>query len=173
MTITIDRVNASLAELCEEQYSQIGWSKPDGYFRKCLAFQQAGDIVFFVAHDGDQYVGHTKLVWQPDYLGFVEKGIPEIQDLNVLPAYRKQGIGTGLIQACEDLASEGFDEIGIGVGLHPGYNNAQRLYAKRGYILDGRGVHYGNKPIVMGESYRFDDELVIYFTKQLSFQNPK
>lgn len=168
MAVEIKQIDPSLADLCEEQFSQIGWSKPEGYFRECLALQQTGAIVFHVAHVGDQYVGHTKLVWQPDYPGFVKLGIPEIQDLNVLPGFRNQGIGTTLINACETLAAERHDEIGIGVGLHPGYNNAQRLYSKLGYILDGRGVHYNDKPIIKGGSYPFDDELVICFKRRLN-----
>lgn len=167
MRVAIDPIDNPLAELCEEQYSQIGWSKPEGYFRECLNLHEAGDIVFFVAYEDDQYVGHTKLIWRPDYPGFVEQGVPEIQDLNVLPGYRNHGVGTALIEACEALVAERYDEIGIGVGLHPGYNNAQRLYSKLGYILDGRGVHCGADPVVMGEMYRFDDELVICFTKRL------
>ena len=167
MTVEIKHLDRLLAELCEEQFSQIGWPKPDGYFRECLTLQQADAIVFFVAHEGDQYVGHAKLVWQPDYPGFVEHNMPEIQDLNVLPGYRKQGTGTALINACEVMAAERHEEIGIGVGLHPGYNNAQRLYSKLGYTLDGRGVHYNDKPITKGGSYPFDDELVICFTKRL------
>jgi GNAT superfamily N-acetyltransferase len=167
MTIEIVKIDPSLAELCEAQYHQIGWSKPDGYFRECYALQQSEDIVFYVAHEGSQYVGHTKLVWCAHYPLFRDEGMPEIQDLNVLPGYRKQGIGTALIKCCEALAADRSDTIGIGVGLHPGYNNAQRLYSKLGYILDGRGVHCGNEPVIMGETYRFDDKLVICFTKQI------
>ncbi len=68
---------------------------------------------------------------------------------------------------CESAAAAQHDEIGIGVGLHPGYNNAQRLYSKLGYVLDGHGVHYKNQPVTMGQAYPFDDELVVYFTKML------
>ena len=168
MTVRIDRIDPTLAEVCEAQYHQIGWTKPDGYFHSCFAQQQSGDIIFFVAHEPDRYVGHVKLVWRPDYPGFQTLGIPEIQDLNVLPIYRKQGIGTALIEACETLTAEKYDEIGIGVGLHPGYNNAQRLYSKLGYILDGRGVHYRDEPVVQGKRYRFDDDLVICFTKRIA-----
>jgi len=171
-TAQIDRINPALAELCEAQYHQIGWTKPDGYCRSCYEQQQSSEIVMFVAHDlgqhgSDQYVGHAKLVWEPDYPGFQTLGIPEIQDLNVLPNYRKHGIGTALIESCERLAAERYDEIGIGVGLHPGYNNAQRLYSKLGYILDGCGVHYRDEPVGQGQTYRFDDDLVICFTKYI------
>jgi hypothetical protein len=32
------------------------------------------------------------------------------------------------------------------------YGPAQRLYAKRGYIPDGRGLIYHDKPVEMGSS---------------------
>ena len=168
ITMRIERLTHALAELCEAQFSNIGWSKPTGYFGLCLAEQTAGALVMFVAHDGTDYAGHVKLVWEPSYPHFRNAGMPEIQDLNVLPPLRKQGIATSLIGRCEALAGTVSAEIGIGVGLHSGYNNAQRLYTKLGYILDGKGVYYGAEPVIMGESYRFDDDLVIHFTKQLA-----
>ena len=123
-------------------FCKIGWGKPAGYFHRCYQQQQLDEIIMYVAHETDHYIGHVKLVWRPDYPHFRDAGIPEIQDLNVLPVFRKQGIGTALIRACEERAVESVSMIGIGVGLHPGYNNAQRLYSKLGYILDGHGVHY-------------------------------
>jgi GNAT superfamily N-acetyltransferase len=164
----ISTIDGPLSECCETQCSQIGYTKPDGYFRACLASQDAGKLTTFVAHEKERYAGHVKLVWHADYPTFREQDMPEIQDLNVLPRHRKKGVGTTLIAHCEALASQRTDTIGIGVGLHPGYNNAQRLYTKLGYILDGHGVHYNNFPVKMGASYRFGDDLIIYFTKMLA-----
>ncbi len=65
--------------------------------------------------------------------------IPEIQDLNVLPPFRRKGIATMLLDRAEAEVACRSDVVGIGVGLHPGYNDAQRLYVKRGYIPDGLG----------------------------------
>lgn len=49
----------------------------------------------------------TSLIkWTSDYFAFIENDIPEISDLNVLPDYRKQGIGTTLVQVCEQAAKE-------------------------------------------------------------------
>jgi hypothetical protein len=58
--------------------------------------------------------------------------------------------------------------VGIGVGLHPGYNVAQQLYVGRGYVPDGRGVSYRDRYILEGEHVVLDDELLLHFTK-LSF----
>ncbi len=163
----ISRLTDRLVRICEEQFSQVGYSKPQGYFQGSLAKQHAGDLEFFVAHRGDAYLGHVRLLWHPDYPHFREAGIPEISDLNVLPSYRRRGLGTALIEHCERCAAEKTHTVGIGVGLYPGYNNAQRLYTRLGYILDGHGVHYKNRPVQYGEQPPFDDSLVICFTKQV------
>ena len=173
--IQITKLTTALVDVCQREFDKIGWTKPDGYFVACLEQQNRDELVFFAAldsaaFDGDRYVGHAKLVWTPDYIHFREAGIPEVNDLNVLPNYRKQGVGTQLIQRCEKTAATRCRQIGIGVGLHPGYNAAQRLYTKLGYILDGHGVHYDGVPVEIGQSYRFDDELIIYFTKSLNKQ---
>ena len=121
----------------------------------------------FVAHVDEQYLGHAKLVWHPGYPPFRKAGIPEIQDPPGPPRRRTHVLGTTLITTCEDLARPRSDTIGIGVGLHPGYNAAQKLYSKIGYVLDGNGVHYDHLPVREREFYRFDDKLIIYFTKRL------
>ena len=102
------------------------------------------------------------------YPPFAEAGIPEIQDLNVLPEFRRQGIATQLLDEVETLAAERSATVGIGVGLHPGYNAAQRLYGKRGYILDGRGITYHDRFLQEGAQLVLDDELVLHFTKRVS-----
>lgn len=92
-------------------------------------------------------------------------------DLNVLPSFRKQGVGTALMQAAEEKAAGESDVVGIGVGLYGGhdggYGQAQRLYVNRGYIPDGLGVTYGYKPTVPGQTYPLDDDLILWFTKKL------
>lgn len=40
------------------------------------------------------------------------------------------------------------------------------LYVKRGYIPDGKGVAYNYIPVMPGEKYPVDDDLVLWFTKK-------
>jgi hypothetical protein len=54
---------------------------------------------------------------------------------------------------------------GIGVGLFASYGSAQRLYVRRGYIPDGRGIARRGETIEPGASVVVDDDLVLYFTK--------
>ena len=57
--------------------------------------------------------------------------------------------------------------MGIGVGLSRDYGAAQRLYIKRGYVPDGRGVTYNYLPVMAGSKVLVDDDLVLWFTKKL------
>jgi hypothetical protein len=81
------------------------------------------------------------------------------------------GVGSQLLDLAEKEAATKSGAVGIGVGLYTGedggYGAAQRLYVKRGYIPDGKGVTYNYQPTIPGNSYRLDDELVLWFTKKL------
>ena len=57
--------------------------------------------------------------------------------------------------------------VGIGVGLHEAYGAAQRLYVRRGYVPDGRGVACGGAAVPEGERVVMDDETILYLTKAL------
>jgi len=56
---------------------------------------------------------------------------------------------------------------GIGVGLTPDYGPAQRLYARRGYVPDGRGLMVDDVPVSYEQVITVGDQLVLYFTKLL------
>ena len=51
--------------------------------------------------------------------------------------------------------------------MTPDYGVAQRLYVLRGYVPDGLGLHWKDHPTRYGEEVRVDDDLVLYFTKEL------
>ena len=148
-------------------FRKIGWNKPEAQYRRYLHEQITGVRTCFVAIVEDQFAGYVTVNWRPIYAGFAEMNIPEIQDLNVLITYRRKGIASRLLDRAEGEAARRSDVVGIGVGLHPGYNAAQRLYAKRGYIPDGRGITYRNRLAEEGARVVVDDDLVMHFTKQL------
>jgi GNAT superfamily N-acetyltransferase len=148
-------------------FQNMGWNKPESQYRRYLREQVAGTRTCFVAIVDGQFAGYVTVDWQPTYAGFADLNIPEIQDLNVLTAYRRKGIASRLLDRAEGEAARRSRVVGIGVGLHPGYNAAQRLYVKRGYIPDGRGISYRNRFVEEGASVVVDDDLVMHFTKQL------
>jgi hypothetical protein len=57
-------------------------------------------------------------------------------------------------------------EAGLGVGLYADYSAAQQMYIRRGYVPDGRGLMYNNKPASPGQAVLVNDELVLFFTKK-------
>lgn len=145
----------------------MGWNRSETQYRRYLQEQATGTRICFVAFVDGQFAGYVTLNWQPAYAGFADLNIPEIQDLNVLTTYRRQGVASRLLDRAEREAARRSGVVGIGVGLHPGYNVAQQLYAKRGYIPDGRGVTYRNRFVEEGASVVVDDNLVLHLTKQL------
>ena len=154
-----------------EAFNQIGWNKPPSLFSKYLKEQEATERLVWVAHVHDEFAGYVTLQWRSQYQSFQEHSIPEIMDLIVLPGFRKMGIGSLLLDAAEKEAATKSQIIGIGVGLYAGadggYGAAQRLYMKRGYIPDGKGVTYNYQPTIPGNGYPLDDDLVLWFTKKL------
>ncbi|MDF2650361.1 MAG: acetyltransferase [Paenibacillus sp.] len=121
--------------------------------------------ITLLAYYQGQFVGSLHLLATSHYPYFVENGIPEINDFNVIPPFRKLGIGDALMEAIEEIAFAKHGIVGIGVGLYQSYGSAQRLYAKRGYIPDGRGVMYQQQPVIPGALACVDDDLNLYFTK--------
>ena len=148
-------------------FQRMGWNKPEGQYRRYLCEQVAGTRTCFVATLDGQFVGYVTVNWRPTYAGFADLNIPEIQDLNVLAIFRRKGVASRLLDRAEAEAGRHSAVVGIGVGLHPGYNAAQQLYVRRGYIPDGRGITYRDHFVDEGAQVRLDDDLVMHFTKQL------
>jgi GNAT superfamily N-acetyltransferase len=150
-------------------FKNIGWNKPKTIYKIYLDKQIQNHLVVFVAKFNNIFCGYVTLKWQSDYQYFKDNNIPEIVDLNVLPRFRKIGIGSKLIQACESITKEcGHGEIGIGVGMTADYGNAQRLYVNLGYVPDGHGLYYKNKKLHYSDVITIDDDLVLYFTKNFN-----
>jgi GNAT superfamily N-acetyltransferase len=148
-------------------FAALGWDKPVSLYERYLAEQSAGARVVHLAFADGMFAGYVTVLWQSHYPPFREAGIPEINDFNVLPLFRRQGIGGRLMDAAEQTIAGRSAVVGIGVGLYADYGAAQRMYVRRGYVPDGRGVTYDNVPVVPGASVPVDDDLVLWFTKQL------
>jgi GNAT superfamily N-acetyltransferase len=149
-------------------FEEVGYYKPPGYFERCLEEQAQKKRIIFGAFIDGVIAGYCMLNWQPGYHLFRKFGIPEIQDLNVLPASRHKGAGRALIAHCEEEAGKrGHEQMGIGVGLLSDYGAAQRLYSQLGYMPDGGGVTYDRQPVSHGEFRPIDDDLCMMMVKDL------
>jgi len=144
-----------------------GWERLATGFDGYVDEQSRGERVALVALFEGKPAGFGSLVWIPAYPGFREAGIPEVHDLNVLPSMWRRGIATRMMDELERLAAERSSAVGIGVGMHPGYGPAQRLYVLRGYVPDARGLSYDDRPVRRGEVLPIDDSLNLYLVKKL------
>jgi GNAT superfamily N-acetyltransferase len=137
----------------------------EAYFKRCLAERK----VFIAGNEEGAPIGYAQLNFNPVYAGFRRLHTPEIQDLNVIPDARRQGVGRALILHCEEAArASGATEAGISVGLDPGYGAAQRLYVQMGYIPDGAGAACDDVSVRKGDIRAIDDTLTLKMRKQLT-----
>lgn len=143
--------------------------KDDDYFEKCFERVAAKERDIFVAIRNEILVGYVMLIWTPRYQPFRSMRIPEVQDLNVVPSMRRQGVAGKLMDYAEGVVRKrGLPFVGIGVGLHSSYGPAQRLYIKRGYVPDGAGAAYDAKTMEFGEMRPLDDNFTIKLLLELS-----
>ena len=129
--------------------------------------QSKGERLVLAAFTDGEFAGHITVLWQADYPPFAKQEIPLIQDLNVLPKFRRRRIATALVDRAEKQIRKRSKVVGIGVGMYADYGPAQRMYALRGYVPDGRGLSHLNKPVTPGKNVPVDDDLVLYMTKKL------
>jgi GNAT superfamily N-acetyltransferase len=170
--IQIRSLNQHDPPVIEAAFASIGSVKPEATYQLYLEQEAAGSRTCLVATVDGEFAGYVTINWRPTYPGFAELEIPEIQDLNVLPAFRRRGIASRLLDLAEAQAARRYCVVGIGVGLHAGYNAAQRLYALRGYIPNGRGVTYRDQYVGQYVQVMLDDDLVLHLTKQLRTECP-
>ena len=164
-TFELRHMQAADAAAISRAFLSIGQVRSEWQFLDYVAERDVGIREAWVAAWDGALAGMVTLHWNPLYAGIAGRGIPEIQDLMVLPAYRRRGVATRLLDLAERSASLRAAYVAIGVGLHPGYNAAQRLYVQRGYVPDGLGVTYDDRYIEEGELARFDDLLVLHLLK--------
>lgn len=149
-------------------FQQLGWNKPASQYERYLMEQEQKARIVYVAFVEGTFAGYLTICRTSDYEPFRKEHIPEIMDFNVLPQFRRQGIGTQLMDRAEREIAKVSSVAGIGVGMTPDYGAAQRLYVLRGYIPDGHGLCYHDHPVRYGEKVTVDDDLVLYFTKNLN-----
>ena len=128
----------------------------------------AGGGATLLAFVQGELAGYLTIRWQSANPLFRRENIPVIHDLLVLSAFRRQGIASRLMDEAEALIATRASEAGITVGLFDAYGPAQRLYARRGYVPDGRGACRDQRPLGKGEVVTMDHDLILWLTKDLS-----
>ncbi len=154
-------------QIISEAFSKQGWNKPIEQYLEYFKEMELGVRDVLIAELDGQFAGYVTILWTSDYTPFRERGIPEIVDLNVLIRYRKMGIASLLLDEAEKRIRLISKFVGIGVGLFQDYGAAQRLYVKRGYVPDGKGIWTKDRHIGYGEKVIIDDDVALYLIKEL------
>lgn len=115
----------------------------------------------------DEIAGYVYLYYQCKWGGMGGQGYPGVVDLSVMDGFRRRGIGNLLMDVAERIAAEYSDLIYLDVGLNSEFGSAQRLYAKRGYIPDGKGCYYEEEVCGIDAQCRNSDELTLCLAKRL------
>ena len=117
---------------------------------------------YLIAWDDDRPVGHAHIAWQRTHVG-----VPEIQDVFVLPERRRRGVATTLTRAAEDeVRRRGWDRISLSVSAQ-GNEPARRLYDGLGYRNTGFApVRTRGTITLRGRAVEVNDTLV-YLEKPL------
>ena len=127
-----------------------------------LSEQLGEEATYLVAWDDKQPIGHAHIAWAGTQLG-----VPEIQDVFVLPERRRQGIASQLTRAAEErVRARGWNRVSLSVS-QDGNEPARSLYAKLGYVdaaVDP--VRLSGVIVLRGQDVEVDDTLV-YLTKPL------
>lgn len=167
MSLKITKFNKNQIKEIVRAFKKLKWNKPESLYLKYLKEQKTGKRFVLVAFLNGTFAGYLTIVWKSQYAPFKNKKVPEIVDLNVLPKYRQNKIGTKLMDKAERIIRIKSKEAGIGVGLAPGYRFAQRMYVKRGYVPNGLGINFTDKKVKFGQKVIVNDSLVLHFTKKL------
>ena len=170
LTVRDMRMDDALSLFAAEKH--LGYGDAENRFPGRVQDAADGKCVALAAVLDDVPVGYVCVYRKPDHGPFAETNAPEIHDFGVLLPHRRQGVGTHLMDAAEEIARQQCDRVWLAVGLHHWYGPAQRMYAKRGYMPDGSGVWYGNR---VAECYAMvcnDDELNLYLVKDLGNEQP-
>ncbi|MBQ6256107.1 MAG: GNAT family N-acetyltransferase [Clostridia bacterium] len=165
--VLIRDLEQSDARIITEKEIAQGWHQSIEKYEARLRDRDAGKCVSLVAEYRGGVAGSINVYPNSQWGAFGNRGLPEIVDFGVLEKYRNRGIGTKLMDAAESIAAKYAGTVYLGVGLHSGYGSAQRMYVKRGYIPDGSGVWYGDRPCEPYAPCENGDELVLYLSKKL------
>lgn len=137
------------------------------YLKNQLGNQEKQECSALLALYNGEIAGYVFLYYKCKWGGLANCDIPGVVDLIVFEKYRKKGVATVLMDSAEEIAKKHCDKVYLDVCLNSKYGPAQRLYVKRGYVPDGKGVYYEEKVCETNAMCRNDDELTLCLVKKL------
>lgn len=168
--------NGKNVVICEMSYDDIPFickadhdesEKNIAYLKNQLNNQDNQECSALIALYQGKVAGYVFLYYKCRWGGLANCKIPGVVDLIVFEEYRKKGIATNLMNVAEDIAKRHGDKVYLDVCLCSEYGPAQRLYIKRGYLPDGKGVYYEEKVLEADAICKNNDELTLCLVKEL------
>ena len=131
-----------------------------------------GDSTTILGYEAGRLVGIVTIRWFSRNPSFRERQIPLIQNIEIRYEDRGRGLGNQMLERTEQEIAKRSPLAGLVVGIFESYGPAQRLYAKRGYIPDGRGVCRQFTPLQEGDVITVDHDLLLWLVKDISHLVP-
>lgn len=123
------------------------------YYERYLNWQREGECTFLIALLNGEIAGYVFVLYQDRWGSMADARQPGLADLNVFPWNRRCGVGNALLEKAEEIAASYGDSLHLDVHLTATAGQAHRLYFRRGYLPDGRGIYHKYKQYdnAMGE----------------------
>lgn len=131
-----------------------------------------GASTTILGYEAGRLVGIVTIRWHSRYPPFRDRQIPLIQNIEIRYEDRGRGIGDQMMERAEQEIALRSPLAGICVGIFDAYGPAQRLYVKRGFVPDGRGVCNPQTPLQEGQQITVDHDLLLWLVKDVSAMAP-
>jgi GNAT superfamily N-acetyltransferase len=161
---------AELTQVKREVVDAFAWDAPtlDAVF----AEHDNGASTTILEYEAERLVGIVTIRWHSRYPPFRDQQIPLIQNIEIRYHDRGRGLGNALLERAEQEIAQRSPIAGLCVGMFDEYGAAQRLYAKRGFVPDGRGVCRGHTPLRYGEQITVGHDLLLWLVKDVTAGYP-
>lgn len=167
----INKMKATVRSMCESdaaafdyEYTLSGEVKSGETFTTLYARQRMKKAAVYVAEFEGKLLGYVVVCFEVTLQGSV---IVHIEDLFVLPLFRKCGVGASLLDFAEGEIERRFDKVHASIGIGAAYGAAQRLFIKRGYLPDGQGARYNGRILQEGAQAINTRSLCLKYCKEL------
>ena len=115
------------------------------YYQRYLTWQNEGECTFLIALLNGEIAGYVFVLYQDRWGSMADARQPGLADLNVFPWNRRCGVGNALLEKAKEIAASYGDSLHLDVHVTATAGQAHRLYFRRGYLPDGRGVYHKYK----------------------------
>jgi GNAT superfamily N-acetyltransferase len=168
MILTFRTVQPHEIAQVKREVKEAFFSGDDATINDHFQYHENGESTTILAYELARLVGIVTIRWHSRYPLFRERNIPLIQNIEIRYEDRGRGLGNAMLERAEQEIAQRSPLAGLVVGISEDYGPAQKLYAKRGYIPDGRGVCRDFTPLKIGDQVTVDHDIMLWLIKDVS-----